>query len=305
MSRVCFFLFVLFVLSSCTKKDRLVSKAKSDAKEMIEKKKMDPDNFNHDIRLEDMTPVYSSDSLCILYLDIKHKNALGIDITQKAEFVHFGDGWFLHAPDVDKDETTIYLPEEMFAKEKKGKIYENFSYDDAIYYRAALYYNKMMEDGTLEIPIKTGLWELKNYKNDYNEDTNSKYLLLSSYDAVEKNKESDVKAELIVDKDGIYFRFLKKRILSDYSPIADYGEHVVNIENSSGKTYGPWYFRATDDKFIPSKNKKEIIEGMQELLQKGDNITIMLRVDNLWIKSSFRFRMNLTGYNDAKNYLSM
>ena len=50
---------------------------------------------------------------------------------------------------------------------------------------------------------------LRNFsKNDYNEDTKSKYLLLSSYDGVEKSKESDVKAELIVDKDGFYFRFL-------------------------------------------------------------------------------------------------
>lgn len=295
-------LFVLFVFSSCTKKDRLVSKAKSDAKEMIEKKRMDPDNFNRDIRLEDMTPVYSSDSLCILYLDIKHKNALGIDITQKAEFVHFGDGWFLHAPDGDKDETTIYLPEEMFAKEKNGKMYEEFSYDDAIYYRAALYYNKRMDDGSLEIPIKTGFWELRNYKNDYNEDTKSKYLLLSSYDGAEKNKESDVKAELIVDKDGIYFRFLKK-MLGDYSPIADYGEHIVRIENSNGETSGPWYFRATDNNFVPLKNKKEIIEKLQELLLNGDKVTIMLRVDNFWIKSNFRFRMNLAGFDEAKVHL--
>ena len=140
----------------------------------------------------------------------------------------------------------------------------------------------MTEDGSLEIPIKTGLWELSNYKNDYNEDTNSKYLLLSSFAAVEKNKESDVKAELIVDKDGVYFRFLK-RILGDYSPIANYGEHTVNIENSNGETYGPWCFRATDNNFVPSKNKKVIIESLQELLKKGDNITIMLRVDNFWI----------------------
>ena len=304
MSRVCLLLFVLFVFSSCTKKYQLLSKAKSDAKEMIEKKKMDPDNFNRDIRLEDMTPVYCSDSLCILYLDIKHKNALGIDITQKAEFVHFGDGWFLHAPDGDKDETTIYLPEELFDKEKKGKIYENFSYDDAIYYRAALSYNKMTEDGRLEIPLRTGLWELRSYKNDYNEDTNSKYLLLCSYDGVEKNKESDVKAELIVDKDGICFRFLKK-LLSDYSPIADYGEHAVSIENSNGETYGPWYFRATDNNLEPSKNKKVIIESLQEMLRKGDNITIMLRVDNFWIKSNFRFKMNLTGYEEVKKYLEV
>ena len=146
MKRVIIYLLVVFTLSACTNKDRLLSKAKKDAKEMVEKIAMEPANFNKNISLDEITPIYSSDSLCILYLSVKFKNLLGVDVTQRVEFVHFGDCWFMHAPDEDKKETTIFLPEELYEKEKKGKIYENYQYDDALYYRAALYMNKQNEE---------------------------------------------------------------------------------------------------------------------------------------------------------------
>lgn len=199
MKRVIIYLLVVFTLSACTNKDRLLSKAKKDAKEMVEKKAMEPANFNKNISLDEITPIYSSDSLCILYLSVKFKNLFGVDVTQRVEFVHFGDCWFVHAPDEDKKETTIFLPEELYEKEKKGKIYENYQYDDALYYRAALYMNKQNEEGELDIPITTGLWELGEYMDEYNKQTGRKYLLLSSSNGVEKGSDSDVKAELIVD----------------------------------------------------------------------------------------------------------
>lgn len=37
MKRVIIYLLVVFILSACTNKDRLLSKAKKDAKEMVEK----------------------------------------------------------------------------------------------------------------------------------------------------------------------------------------------------------------------------------------------------------------------------
>lgn len=39
MKRVIIYLLVVFTLSACTNKDRLLSKAKKDAKEMVEKKR--------------------------------------------------------------------------------------------------------------------------------------------------------------------------------------------------------------------------------------------------------------------------
>ena len=147
MKRFLVCLLIALALTACTKKDRLLSKAKSDAKEMIEKMANDPDNFDKDIRLEDITPVYESDSLCILNLKIKHQNIIGIDINQRVEFVHFGNQWFYHSPN-DEDEP-VYLTKEFIEKTKKDKIYENYKYDDAIYYRAALYCNKMSEDSSL------------------------------------------------------------------------------------------------------------------------------------------------------------
>lgn len=302
MKRVIIYLLVVFTLSACTNKDRLLSKAKKDAKEMVEKKAMEPANFNKDISLDEITPIYSSDSLCILYLSVKFKNLLGVDVTQRVEFVHFGDCWFVHAPDEDKKETTIFLPEELYEKEKKGKIYENSQYDDALYYRAALYMNKQNEEGELDIPITTGLWELGEYMDEYNKQTGHKYLLLSSSNGVEKGSDSDVKAELIVDNNEIYFNFLKK-VLSSYSPVTSYGDIKISIEHSSGEKYGPWTFLVAKKGVVLPKNKKEQTEALRQLLKKEGKMTLMVRVDNFLIKSSFKFLMNVKGYNEAINYL--
>lgn len=302
MRNVYLLLLALIVLTSCSKKDRLLSQAKRDAKEMIEKKAMEPENFNRDIRLEDILPVYQSDSLCILYLTVNFKNALGMETNQRVEFVHFGDYWFTHAPDNDKGETTIYLPEESFAKERKGKIYEDYLYDDAVYYRAALYLNKQNPDGDLDIPIKTGLWELGNYKDSYNEDTDDYYLLLSSFYCSAEDEKYDVKAELIVDKETIYFRLWRK-ISGDFSIASNDGSFTISVEESSGDSYGPWIFRKTDQGVVPTKNKKEVIEKMKQILEHESVITVKTHNDGFWWKSRIKFKMNLAGYNEAKKYL--
>lgn len=295
------FLLVFSALTACTKKDRLLSKAKNDAKEMIEKKAMDPAYFNSDIRLDEITPVYESDSLCILYLNVKLKNALGIEVTQRAEFVHFGDYWFMHTPN-DKEETTVFLPKESFSNEKKGKIYENYQYDDAIYYRAALYLNKMNNDGNQNIPINTGMWELHNCKNSYNEETGTNYLSLESFSCIEEGSNDDVKAEIIVDKNEIYF-VLWRKLLGSYSVSSNDGNFTVIIEDSDGGNYGSWIFRKTDKGIIPSKNKKEIIEKLKQILEKESIVTVSTHNDGFWRRSKIKFKMNFAGYNNARRYL--
>lgn len=294
------YLLIVSALTSCTKKDRLLSKAKSDAKEMIEKQAMDPANFKSDIRLDEITPVYGSDSLCILYLNVKLKNILGIEVTERAEFVHFGDYWFMHTPD-DKDETTVFLPKESFSEERKGKMYENYQYDDAIYYRAALCLNKMNNDGDLNIPIETGMWELNNHKNSYNDNTGTNYLSLESFSCIEEKSKDDVKAEIIVDNNEIYF-VLWKKLLGSYSKSSYYGNISVIIEDSEGFKYGPWTFRNADKGIIPSKSKKEIIEEMKHIFEKESIITVSIHEDGIW-RRNIKFKMNLAGYNNAKRHL--
>lgn len=302
MKRILVYLLIVFSLTACTKKERLLTKAKKDAKEMIKEHAMDPANFNNDIRLDEITPVYESDSLCILYLNIKLKNLLGIEVTQRTEFVHFGDIWFMHSPDKDKGEETVFLPEDSFVKEKEGKIYEHYQYDDAIYYRAALFLDKMNKEGNLDIPIKTGLWELHHYKNGYNEDTGSNYLSLESFSCVEKDSKDDVKAELIVNNTEIYF-VLWRKLLGSYSVASNDGNFTIKIEGSEGENYGPWTFRKTDKGIVPSKNKEEIIEKMKHLLEKESIITVTTHNDGFWRKSRLKFKMNVAGYNEAKKFI--
>ena len=295
-------LLASIVLTSCSKKDRLLSQAKRDAKEMIEKEAMKPEYFNRNLRLEDITPVYNSDSLSILYLTVRYNNNLGLDVNQRAEFVHFGDRWFLHYPDNDKGESTIYFPYDSFDEEKSGTLYENYLYDDAIYYRAAFFINEMNTDGRFDIPIKTGLWKLHNKKNSYNEDTGSNSLSLSSFYCVEENRNDEVKVELIVDKSKIFF-ILWRKMLGSYSVASNDGNFTIEIEDTEGNSYGPWIFRKTEKGIIPAKNKENITKEMYHLLEKESVITVLSRNDGFWRRSRVRFKMNFAGYNEAKKYM--
>ncbi len=295
-------LLALIVLTSCSKKDRLLSQAKRDAKEMIEKEAMEPEYFNRNLRLEDITPVYNSDSLSILYLTIRYNNNLGMDVSQRAEFVHFGDRWFLHYPDKDKGESTIFFPYDSFDEEKSGTLYENYQYDDAIYYRAAFFMNEMNKDGRYDIPIKTGLWKLCNKKNSYNEDTGSNCLSLCSFYCVEEDRKDDVKVELVVDNTKIYF-ILWRKMLGSYSMASNDGNFTIELEDSEGNPYGPWLFRKTDKGIIPAKNKENITKEMWRLLEKESVITVLSRNDGFWRRSRVRFKMNFAGYNEAKRHL--
>ena len=303
-------LFITLVFFACTPKDKLQRRAISDAKNMIEKMAKEPVNFDSDIRLEDIKPVYGSDSLCILFLKIKHQNLIGMDINQRIEFVHFGNRWFYHFPD-EKD-APIYLTNEFFEKNKKGKIYENFKYDNAIYYRAALYLNKLSKEDSLLIPLRTGLWELDNYTDDSPKQTGSNYLLLRSCDGVGFcdnvsagdwiPKKSEEQAELIVDKDEICFRILGGASLWLWN------NSVCFIESSNGELYGPWPVseknKMFDKRIVPSKNKKDMYDKIRLLLEEEGIITVTFQ-HSLIMRGTqkYKFKMNLVGYKEASRFL--
>ena len=287
-------LLIAIALTACTKKDRLLSKAKTDAKEMIEKMAKDPDNFDKDIRLEDITPVYESDSLCILYLKIKHQNILGMDVNQKFEFVHFGNQWFYHSP--DDNDAPVYLTKEFLEENKKAKIYENYEYDDAIYYRAALYYNKMSEDGSLYIPLKTGLWELENNEDDSKIALEGNHLVLRSYESMKDGKKNNDKVELIVSKNDIYIR--------TSISLWFWRNCTCVIKHSNGMSYGPWSIHEKDKRIVPSKNKKDINDKIRYLLEEEGTMTITIQHSLFGGDTrKYVFNMNLDGYKEASSFL--
>ena len=91
--------------------------------------------------------------------------------------------------------------------------------------------------------------------------------------------------------------------MSSYSPVTSYGDIKISIEHSSGEKYGPWTFLVAKKGVVLPKNKKEQTEALRQLLKKEGKMTLMVRVDNFLIKSSFKFLMNVKGYNEAINYL--
>jgi len=287
-------LFITLILIACSPKEKLQNRAISDAKNMIEKMANDPDNFDIDIRLEDITPVYESDSLCILNLKIKHQNSFGMDINQRIEFIHFGNLWFSHSPD-DKD-APVFLSKEFLEKNKKGKIYENFTYDDAIYYRAALYCNKMSEDGSLFIPLRTGLWDLENNEDDSPNDPDGNHLVLRSYECFKDGEKSEDKAEIVVSKKDIY--------LSISNSLWIWHNCTCSINHSNGMSYGPWPIHEEDKRIMPSRNKKDINDNIRLLLEEEGTMTIIIQHSLLMGETrKYEFNMNLAGYKEASRFL--
>lgn len=300
-------LSISLLFGSCTKEAKIVRDSKTKAKEWFESKKHDPAFLEADVKLNDMETVYSSDSLCILYLKIAGKFTTSEETKYVIEFVSFDEVWVSHGIDSDAKDEVVYFSKEEFEKNKRGKMYENYSYDDAIFYRAALLYNSTQSESDEEvfsyIPMPTGMWERGLFQDDYGKMTKNGYIKLRAK-AEKKNDEKKYWADLIVTKDDIFFMLWRKSY-SGLDIASEDGNFTVTIETSQKEKIGPLTFRSNDKKGIfLSQRDKSKVSVIRNLLEKEKTFTVYARNDGFWSRGQFRIKFRSKGYNDAMKYIN-
>jgi hypothetical protein len=286
--------------SSCSK----TSGIESDAEDALEKK-LDK-SVNSSVSKIEKNKVFLSDSLCIFHVLTEVTSKLPFDIAPKYEYIYMiNQNNAYESFSLLSD--SVYMTKEEYEQDKKGKIYENVKYEDFLYNRAI---QKINEEGNLvgddsakpvdlKLSLKTGLWELHAYEDDFGEASNEKYISVIGTGTSNDNVYSDYNSILFVDSQSVSIRLFK------------YGINILNEHTQCT-------LRIKDNKGDVMESKCRVDGGgcvtVHKSLDLGQKIIALLKqegslIGNIENYSSwgmggvYKFKINVDGYNEAVKYI--
>lgn len=291
------------MMSCANKADELNNEAKAAASQFFHEIAKDPSS----VQLSNVNTVFSSDSLCILHLVFKAKNGLGIESSDKMEYVYIVSGEEKYEAYQGMDADSIYQDNATFEKTKEGSIYEELSYEDAMYYRAAILTNSRGrsvgdkagdKDVAIPIPTGTGFWEICAYRDEFGDTTSEKYLRIGGkgYFSNSATTGSRMTAYLFVDQNSFNFRFIEY----DSHVVKDDETCYMKIKDSDGDVHEFTLFNSKNGQMTSSYSDYKI----REILKKGGVITVSAEMGK-YSKSQYLFKMDVTGYDKAYEFITL
>lgn len=199
---------------------------------------------------------------------------------------------------------SIFQDMETFERSKNSGFLEGFSYDEAIYYRAAMLANSIgrvvgdkarEQDVFISMPTGTGLWTLCEYENEFGDKTGQHYLVISGKGHFSNSATTGSLATIciFVDINDVTFRLIE---YNDYI-VKDDEKCYMKIKDSEGEVH--------EFTLYNSRNGQMKIYngyGINKILEKGGIITISAEKGR-YSKSNYLFKVDVTGYNKAYEYI--
>ena len=299
---------VLFVLAlcSCNQQSKLESMAKEQMEKTFKEMAKDPKS----VKLTNSATVYSDDSLCIIHVDFSGDKWFGIEVKDRYEYIFISSNGknYESYHVIAKEEDGIFVSQEKYNKEKKGTIYETLDYESGIRYLAAIYVNGNgreagNSDGeTFSIPVPTGSWEIKSYKDEFGEEGAAKHLVLmgSGVFSNSATTNSEMTALLFMDKTG---EFSFKLIEYNSSVVKSDDSYDYRIKDSTGEVYEMILYNDEESGQMSSwsSENKDI---MKKILDKGGIITVSVRERDAYsTPDTYLFKLDVTGYKKAASFL--
>lgn len=296
------------IFSSCSEKAKFESEAKKQMETTFKEMAKDPSS----VKLSNIEIVYSDDSLCIIHADFAAKNGLGTEVKNRTEyiFIHSNGKNYEAYQVIDNGNEGIYITEEKYEKEKKGKIYQSLDYNAGTRYLAALYVNgdgreagnSEYESFSIPVPTGTGSWDLKSYQDEFGEVGAGKYLVLMGNGIFSNSATTNSKltAILFVDKD---FDFSFKLVEYNSSVVKSDDSYDFKIKDSHGDVHSMILYNSYESGQMHSwdSDNKEILK---KILRKGGVITVSVRERNAYsTPDTYLFKLNVTGYDKAATFL--
>lgn len=307
MRKLSFFcLSVCFVIVSCSETPS--SKLEGMAKNTYVTSIKQLTGGNDDFKVENAKTVFLNDSLCILHMDIISKNKLGGEVTERTEYLFFSQNGIYYESFHNLDNDSIYVSQQTLQKIKKGTIYENLSYEDAIAYRSLLQIDfNGREVGNsdsefwLPLPTGTGLWVLDSFTDEFGDKTSHKYLRIVGNGTFSNSAatNSDLIAALYVDKDEIYFKFIEY----GSSVVKDKEYCRIKIKDSEGIIHNFKFYCYKSGRIKLEDNKnKQYSKELKDLMELEGIISVNA-VMGKYSQSDYKFKLNINGYKKALTYL--
>lgn len=298
---------MVILLTSCSQSTKTSNEAKSAMEACIKELAKNPES----VRLTKVSPVYENDSLTILHFDFTAKNGLGMESTDKMEYVYLvqGDKKYEAIHEVGADSVFVSTP--TWEKNRKGNIYESLDYDGAIRYLAATYINgngRVVGDKArdqevkISVPTQTGSWELKNYSDEFGEPTEKNYLVLMGEGIFSNSATSNSKLQVVffIDDDSFSFR------LFEYgsSPVKDDDHaYVTRIKDRDGIVHDFRLWNSGQSGQIgPMFSSSENYKELSEILKKGGEIIVTMKYSS-YSDSDYRFKLDVDGFSNAIKYV--
>lgn len=172
-----FTLILSLIVCSCGKTAKTKKEADAAMRQFLTEIAKDPQS----VKIDDTKVVYSQDSLCIYHTVVKAKNGIGMETSERMEYVYLVSQGKAYEACHEVDFDSVYISQENFEKDKKGKFYSSLSYNDALRYKASVFImtkgrsvgDKEYNDVELDMPLNTGLWELHQFKDQFQEETDA------------------------------------------------------------------------------------------------------------------------------------
>lgn len=295
------------LMVGCSQSSKTSSEARTSMEALVKELARNPES----VKIDNVNTVYGNDSLSILHFDFTAKNGLGMESTDKMEYIYLiqGDKKYEAIHELGAD--SIFVDTPTWEKNKKGNIYQDLDYDNALRYLAATYINgngrvvgdkSREQDVNISVPTGTGCWELKAYSDSFGDDTDNKYLVLMGNGVFNNSAtmNSELKALLFVDDDSFSFR------LFEYGHIPvkdDDASYYTQIKDSEGVVHDFRLWNSGQSGQIgPFNNPQEDYKELVNILNKGGEITVVIHY-NHYGESDYRFKMNVDGFNKAIKFV--
>ena len=298
----------ILAVSSCSNPGSKLEKA---AQAQVQAKLTELAKDPSSVKFDAIETKYLDDSLCILHMNWTAKNGLGHEVTDQIEYYYIGaNGKFYEAYQEFSGDGAIFCTEEQYNKQKKGKIYENLSYGDGLRYLVAIFTNTSgREAGNSEggpfaiaVPTGTGQWELKAYTDEFGEEGNEKYLVLSGTGTFSNSATtgSKMRAILFVEKGGDFsFRLIEY----SSSVVKSDDSYSYHIKDSEGEVYDMTLYNSYSSGQMSTWRSADVTK-MSAILNKGGVFTVAVRELNAYgTPDTYLFKMDATGFANAIKYL--
>ena len=300
-----FTLAILIGMASCGRSGKLEKEAKNSVQELFTDLAKDPSS----VKLSNVETVYKSDSLCILHLQLTAKNGLGIESTSGYEYVYItsGDNKYEAYQEKSPGNDIIYQDEETYDRTKGKKIYKELSYDDGMYYKAAILANSLGRavgdkageiNVNIPVPTGTGSWKFGQYLDEFGEETNNSYIYVNGkgYFSNSATTGSRASACLIYDSKGIHLMFIEY----DDHIVKGEGDFDVRVKDSDGDVSTYSFYNSESGRIDLNYGEN----SFETILKKGGKIMLSASVGK-YSKSEYLFKMDVSGFEKALEFITV
>ena len=297
MRQLCGFLICCIFLS-CNQSVSLEDKAKDCAEKFI------GDNNNKEIQISNIKTKtkFINDSLCIINVVYDTKVLDENKEQNEVDYVYLLHSNIAYeAIRIENLDDIVFPSKEEFDKNRIGEIYDELTYEDALYYLAVTLINKhgrqvYNHNKDIHIPTPFGNWKLYTIEDDFGDTTEKKYLGTKGKGtvSVDANRNIDMTVYLFIRNDEVFFKFH----MGDLQYVCHTDLPItMKIKDSDGEVYS-FDFICKQNGEIGMRTENSNKDSFHQFISIIEKEGIISGSTEIY-HSPYKFKIDVSGYQEA------